>query len=305
MTPLILTALMLAQPPAHDVVPLWSGKAPHAIGESKFDKPTITIYKAPPDKANGTACVICPGGGYGFLADEHEGKDAALFLNKHGITAFVLHYRIASGERKGPLHPAPLEDAQRAIRTVRAKSKEWGIDPHRIGIWGFSAGGHLASTAGTHFDEGKSDGDTIDQVSCRPDFLILSYPVISTDKDVTHGGSMKNLIGDKPEDKLLEYYSNDKQVTSKTPPTFIFHTSEDVAVKPENAIRFYLACKKAKVSCELHMYSKGVHGVGLGTGWKDATTGKWRVAPEPAVASWPDRMIDWLGVQGFMAQAKR
>ncbi len=302
MTPLLLTALVLAQPCDVDLLPLWPGKAPHAVGESKFDKPTITVYLAPADKANGAACVICPGGGYGFLADEHEGRDAAVFLNKHGIAAFVLHYRIASGERKGPLHPAPMEDAQRAIRTVRAKAKDWNLDPKRIGIWGFSAGGHLASTAGTHFDDGKAEGDAIDKVGCRPDFLILSYPVISSEKGVTHGGSMKNLLGDKPDEKLLEYYSNDKQVTAKTPPTFIFHTSEDTAVVPENAIRFYLACKKAKVSCELHMYAKGVHGLGLGTGWKDAATGKWRIAPDASVAGWPDRLVEWLTAQGMMAK---
>lgn len=302
MTPLLLTAILLAQPPVNEVLPLWSGKAPHAVGDSPHDKPSVTVFKAPADKANGAACVICPGGGYGFLADEHEGKDAAVFLNKHGITALVLKYRIAQPDRKGPLHPAPLEDAQRAIRLVRSKAKEWGLDAKRIGIWGFSAGGHLASTAGTHFDDGKADGDDVDKVSCRPDFLILSYPVISTDPKVTHGGSVTNLIGKNPDAKLLEYYSNDKQVTAKTPPTFIFHTSEDTAVIPENAILFYLACKKAKVSCELHMYSKGVHGLGLGAGWKNAETGKWRIAPEPAVAGWPDRLVDWMGVQGVLGK---
>ncbi len=281
-----MTAMML-------VLALWSGKAPHAVGESKWDKPNITVYPAAKATANGAACIICPGGGYGFLADEHEGKDAALFLNKHGVTAFVLQYRIAQKDRPGPLLSAPLEDAQRAIRTVRFKAKEFGIDPTRIGIWGFSAGGHLASTAGTHFED-KTDGDEIDKQSCRPDFLVLAYPVISTDPKVTHSGSVKALLGDKPDAKLLEYYSNDKQVTAKTPPTFIFHTSEDTAVLPENALLFYSACKKAKVPCELHLYAKGTHGLGLGTGWKDAATGKWRIAPEPSVAGWPDRLIDWM-----------
>lgn len=299
MTPLLLTALILGQPPANEVLPLWTGKVPHAVGESKADKPSVTVFKA--EKPNGAACVICPGGGYGFLADEHEGKDAALFLNKHGVTAFVLQYRIATKERPGPLHPAPLEDAQRAIRLVRAKAKDYGIDAKKVGIWGFSAGGHLASTAGTHFDDGKAEGDDTDKLGCRPDFLILSYPVISTDKGVTHGGSVKNLLGDRPDAKLMEFYSNEKQVTAKTPPTFIFHTSEDTAVVPENAVRFYLACKKAKVSCELHLYAKGTHGVGLGTGWKDAANpGKWRIAPEPAVAGWPDRFAEWLTAQGVV-----
>ncbi|QEL15697.1 alpha/beta hydrolase [Limnoglobus roseus] len=282
------------------VLALWAGKAPHAVGDSKWDKPNVTVYPAPKATANGAACVICPGGGYGFLADEHEGRDAALFLNKHGVTAFVLQYRIAQPDRPGPLLSAPLEDAQRAIRTVRFKAKDFGIDPARIGIWGFSAGGHLASTAGTHFDD-KTDGDEIDRVSCRPDFLVLSYPVISTDPKVTHGGSVKNLLGDKPDAKLLEYYSNDKQVTAKTPPTFIFHTSEDTAVLPENALLFVQACKKAKVPCELHMYAKGVHGLGLGTGWKDAKDPtKWRIKPEPSVAGWPDCLIDWMAAQKLL-----
>jgi acetyl esterase/lipase len=300
MTPLLLTALVLGQPAANEVLPLWTGKVPHAVGESKADKPTVTVFKA--EQPNGAACVICPGGGYGFLADEHEGKDAALFLNKHGVTAFVLQYRIATKDRPGPLHPAPLEDAQRAIRLVRAKAKDYGIDVKKVGIWGFSAGGHLASTAGTHFDDGKPAGDDIDKLGCRPDFLILSYPVISTDKGVTHGGSVKNLLGERPDAKLLEYYSNEKRVTAKTPPTFLFHTSEDAAVVPENAVLFYLACKKAKVSCELHLYAKGVHGVGLGTGWKDAASGKWRIAPEPAVAGWPDRLAEWLTAQGVVGK---
>ncbi len=301
MTPLLLLTMMISPSAAPEVLPLWPGKAPHAVGDTATDQPSISVYLAPKEIANGAACVVCPGGGYGFLADEHEGKDAAVFLNKHGISAFVLKYRIVQPGRPGPLHPAPMEDAQRAIRTVRSKAKEWSIDPKKIGIWGFSAGGHLASTAGTHFDSGKTDGDAIDKASCRPDFLILSYPVISTEKGVTHGGSVKNLLGDKPDEKLLEYYCNDKRVTAETPPTFIFHTSEDKAVLPENAIRFYLACKKAKVSCELHMYAKGVHGLGLGTGWKDAA-GKWRIAPEPSVAGWPDRLMDWLAVQEIVTK---
>jgi acetyl esterase/lipase len=297
MTPLLLTLFVLGQTPTPEVVPLWEGKAPHATTDGKWDKPNIKVFRAAKETANGAACVICPGGGYGFLADEHEGEDAARFLNKHGVTAFVLQYRIAKDDRKGPLHPAPIEDAQRSIRHVRAKSTEYNIDPKRIGIWGFSAGGHLASTAGTHFDDGKPDGDAIDKVGCRPDYLVLSYPVISSDPAVTHKGSFANLLGAKPDEKLLEYYSNEKQVTEKTPPTFIFHTSEDTAVVPENAIRFYQACKKVKVSCELHLYAKGVHGLGLGTGWKNNATGKWNIAPDASVAGWPDRLVEWMKVQ--------
>jgi acetyl esterase/lipase len=300
MTPLLITLLALAQPPKTEIVPLWEGKAPHAVGDTKWDKPTVKVFRAPQESANGVGCIICPGGGYGFLADEHEGDDAARFLNKHGVTAFVLQSRVANNERPGPLHPAPMEDAQRAIRHARAKAKEYGLDAKKIGIWGFSAGGHLASTAGTHFDDGKNAGDEIDKVSCRPDFLVLSYPVISSDPAISHKGSFKNLLGDKQDEKMLEYYSNEKQVTEKTPPTFIFHTNEDNGVLPENAVRFYLACKAKKVSCELHLYAKGAHGIGLGTGWKNKTTGAWRIAPEPAVQSWPDRLIEWMVSQKIL-----
>src|SRR5262249_13762880 len=222
--PLLLT---LAAQPDQPVVPLWDVKAPHAIGDTATDKPTLTVYRAPPDKAKGAAVVVCRGGGYGGLAMDHEGKQVAEFLNGLGVSAFVLKYRLANKERPGPVHPAPLADAQRAIRLVRAKAKDYGIDPNRIGICGFSAGGHLASTAGTHFDLGNKerDADRIEMTSCRPDFLILSYPVITMEDGVTHAGSKRNLIGEKPDAKLVEFYSNEKQVTKDTPPTFIFHTS--------------------------------------------------------------------------------
>jgi acetyl esterase/lipase len=199
----------------------------------------------------------------------------------------VLKYRLANKERPGPLLAAPLTDAQRAIRTVRVKAADWGVDPKRVGIWGFSAGGHLASTAGTHFDAGLAEGDAIDKTSCRPDFLILAYPVITMEAGVTHGGSRNNLLGPKPDEKLIELYSNEKQVTKDTPPTFIFHTSADTAVVPENAVRFYLACKKAKVPVEMHIYEKGRHGVGLG---RDP---KW-TGGEKSVETWPDRLAEWM-----------
>jgi acetyl esterase/lipase len=281
--PLLLA--LVAADPAPKTFPLYPGKAPLAVGDTDTDKPTLTVYQ--PEKPNGAAVVVCPGGGYGFLADDHEGKQVAEFLNKIGVTAFVLKYRIVTRERPGPLMEAPLLDAQRAIRTVRAKAKEYGIDPNRVGIWGFSAGGHLASTATTHFDSGKKDGDDIDKVSCRPDFSILAYPVITMEAGVTHGGSRRNLLGDKPDAKLIELYSNEKQVTKNTPPVFIFQTSADTAVPAENAVRFYLACKKAGVPVEMHIYEKGRHGVGLG---RDP---KW-TGGEKSVATWPDRLTDWL-----------
>lgn len=287
MLPLVLS-LALAQPPAPQPFPLWDGKAPHAVGDSPADKPALTAYR--PAKPNGTAVVICPGGGYGFLADDHEGKQVAEFFAAKGVTAFVLKYRIVAKDRPGPLHPAPLTDAQRAIRTVRWKAKDYGIDESKVGIMGFSAGGHLASSAGTHFDSGSKVRGGVEQLeyrSCRPDFLIVAYPVISMEDGVTHGGSRKNLLGDRPDPKLVEYLSNDKAVTADTPPTFIFHTSADTVVLPENATRFYAALKAAKVPVEMHIYEKGKHGVGLGS---DA---KW-TGGEKSVATWPDRLTDWM-----------
>jgi len=280
-----------------ETVPLWTGKAPHAVGDSPADKPSITVFRAPEDKATGAAVVICPGGGYGFLADDHEGRQVAEFFNGIGVTAFVLKYRIVAKDRAGPLHPAPLEDAQRAIRLVRANAKAYGIDPKRIGIMGFSAGGHLASTAATHFDAGSRDrdADAIERTPCRPDFAILAYPVISMEEGTTHGGSKKNLLGDKPDPKLVESMSNERQVTKDTPPTFIFHTSADTAVLPENAIRFYTALKKADVPVELHIYEKGRHGVGLG---RDP---KW-TGGETSVATWPDRLSDWMKHRGLLTK---
>ncbi len=287
----LLLSLSAAQP-ANPVVPLWDGKAPHAVGDSDADKPSLKVFRA--EKPNGAAVVVCPGGGYGFLADDHEGKQVAEFLNTLGVTAFVLKYRIVTKDRPGPLHPAPLEDAQRAIRLVRAKAKEFGIDPKRVGIMGFSAGGHLASTAATHFNVGglKNDDD-VEKESCRPDFAILAYPVVTFDDAATHKGSRTNLIGANPDAKLVELYSNEKHVTKETPPTFIFHTNADTAVVPENAVRFYLACKKAGVPVEMHIYEKGRHGVGLG---RDP---KW-TGGEKSVATWPDRLADWMKSRGLL-----
>jgi acetyl esterase/lipase len=288
--PLLLT--LAAAQPDHPVIPLWDGKAPHAVGNSNADKPSLKVFKA--EKPNGTAVVVCPGGGYGFLADDHEGKQVAEWLNKHGVSAFVLKYRIVARDRPGPLHPAPLEDAQRAIQWVRFHAKDYGIDTKRVGIWGFSAGGHLASSAATHFKEDGLPGrDAVGAISSRPDFAILAYPVISMEDGVTHGGSKKNLLGSNPDAKLVELMSNEKQVTKNTPPTFIFQTSADTAVPAENAVRFYLACKKAGVPVEMHIYEKGRHGVGLGS------DPKW-TGGEKSVATWPDRLADWMKSRGLL-----
>ena len=289
----LLLAGLIGATPAE--IPLWEGPAPSSVGEEAKNRPTLTLFPAPADKANGTAVVVCPGGGYGALAADHEGKQVAEWLNARGISAFMLKYRITAGSaRPGPLHPAPMLDVQRAIRTVRAKAKEWNVDPNRVGVWGFSAGGHLASTAATHFDAGKADAaDPIDKVSSRPDFAILAYPVITFDPKVTHAGSVRNLIGDKPDPKLVEYYSNDKQVTKETPPTFLFHTDEDKAVLPMNSILFYAALKSAGVPAELHIFAKGRHGIGLGS---DA---KWS-GNEASVGVWPERLESWLKVRGLL-----
>jgi acetyl esterase/lipase len=263
---------------------LWPQGAPGAVGSEDRDQPTLSIYLPSTAKANGAAVVICPGGGYGALAVDHEGRQPAEWLNAHGVAAFVLKYRL------GPRyhHPAPLQDAQRALRMVRARANEWQVDPNRIGIWGFSAGGHLASTAGTHFEEGKLDaGEPMERVGSRPDFLILCYPVITFTPPYAHLGSRNNLLGKEADPKLVEDLSNDKRVTARTPPTFLFHTNEDKGVPPENSVQFYLALRKAGVPAELHIYEHGRHGVGL--------------APkDPVLSSWPDRLAAWLEGRGLL-----
>jgi acetyl esterase/lipase len=266
---------------------LWPQGAPDAKGQSDNDKPTLTISLPPADKANGAAVVICPGGGYGGLAMSYEGVEVGEWFNSFGVAAFVLKYR---HQGSGYQHPAPLQDAQHALRTVRARAAEWKVDPRRIGIMGFSAGGHLASTAGTHFDPGKPDAaDPIERAACRPDFLILCYPVISLTAGYTHQGSKKNLLGENPDPKLVESLSNELQVTSETPPTFLFLTDADTGVPAENSVSFYLALRKAKVPAEMHIYEKGPHGVGLGR-------------KLPAVSSWPNLCVDWLRGRGLLEQ---
>jgi acetyl esterase/lipase len=264
---------------------LWENGAPGALGQADTDKPTITAYRAPRG-SSGTAIIVAPGGGYGALAMEHEGRQWAYWYNAMGITAFVLKYRL------GPRyhHPIELGDAQRAIRTVRARAAEFSIVPDRIGMMGFSAGGHLASTAATHFDAGKSDSpDTIERVSSRPDFLILGYPVISFDPAVTHMGSLRNLLGDNPDPKLVENLSNELQVTPQTPPTFIFHTTNDNGVPVENSVRFYLALRKAKVPVEMHLFENGPHGVGM-------------ALSDPSLSVWPSLLMNWLRARGLLTK---
>ena len=266
---------------------LWPDGAPDAKGVEDGDKPALTLYLPAKEKANGAAVVIFPGGGYGHLAMDHEGHQIAEWLNSLGVAGFILQYR----HRKtgaGYGHPAPLQDAQRAIRMVRSRAGQWNVDPNRVGIIGFSAGGHLASSAGTHFQTRYYEAaDAIDQVSCRPDFMILMYPVISFTEWYTHKGSRANLLGEEPDEILVENLSNEKQVTPETPPTFLALADDDKVVPPENSISFYLALRKANVPAEMHIYEKGGHGFGPGTN-------------KGAVSSWMARCADWMRGRGLL-----
>jgi acetyl esterase/lipase len=263
---------------------LWPSGAPGALGSEPADQPSLTPFVLAKGSGTGAAVIVCPGGSYVNLSMDKEGYAVAKFLNTLGISAFVLKYRL------GPRyhHPIELGDAQRAIRTVRSRAAEYGFQADRIGIMGFSAGGHLASTAGTHFDAGNaSAADAIDRASSRPDFLVLCYPVISFTTYV-HAGSRKNLLGDNPDPKLVELLSNELQVTKDTPPTFLFHTTTDATVPVEDSVMFYSALRKAGVPAELHIYERGPHGVGL--------------APaDPVLSTWPGRLADWLRIHGWAA----
>lgn len=266
---------------------LWPEGAPGAQGREPADIPTLTPYLPPPGKATGAAVIVCPGGGYARLA-EHEGRPVAEWLNTIGVTAFVLKYRLGPRYQ----HPAPLLDAARAIRTLRARAAEWKLDPERIGILGFSAGGHVAATAGTHFDAGRPDAaDKIERAGSRPNLLILIYPVI-TMREMTHAGSKKNLLGAEPKDELVALLSNEEQVTKETPPAFLVHTVNDAGVPVENSMMFAAALRKAGVPFELHFYERGPHGFGLG-----ARSG----TPDPILATWPGHCADWLRLHNFAA----
>jgi acetyl esterase/lipase len=268
------------------VIPLWEHGAPGALGHEDSDRPTLTLYEPLYASKTGTAVIVAPGGGYGFLAMNHEGRQVANWLNAHGITAFVLKYRL------GPRyhHPIELGDAQRAIRLVRSRAAEFHLKPDHIGMMGFSAGGHLASSAGTHFDEGNpAASDPIDRASCRPDFLVLGYPVITFVAPYAEKGSRKNLLGENPDPKLERELSSELQVTAKTPPTFLFSTTADTVVPVENTIDFYLALKKAGVPAEMHVFQNGPHGVGL-------------AMDNPALTEWTVLLANWLRENGFMGK---
>ncbi len=263
-------------------IPLWHDGAPGAKGQDPEDIPTISLYQPVARLSTGAAIVICPGGAYQNLAD-HEGHSIAVWLNGLGITAVVLKYRLAPRYH----HPAPLQDVTRAMRTVRARAREWGVDPDRIGVMGFSAGGHLAATIATHFDAGDpSATDPIERVSSRPTIAVLAYPVISMADGITHAGSRSNLLGPDPSPALIAELSNDQHVTLKTPPTFLFHTADDPVVPVENSFLFAAALRSAKVPYELHVFEHGAHGVGLAQDGSE-------------LSIWPTLLQHWLTMHGF------
>ena len=291
MRPLLLLLLTILFAPAAPAGParilLWPSGAPEAKGQTENDQPRLEYYPAAKARANGAAVIVCPGGGYGALASDHEGLQPALYFNSIGVTAYVLFYRLGP---HGYHHPVQLNDAKRALRLVRSRAGENSIDPARIGTMGFSAGGHLAATAGTLYDAGgPTAADPVDRVSSRPDFMVLCYPVASFDPAITHKGSVKNLLADRADDPTLrEKLSSEKNVTAQTPSVFLFHTTADASVSVKNSLRLYEALKRAGVATELHAYQNGPHGVGLMPG-------------DPILGTWPGLLTAWLRSNEFLS----
>ncbi len=276
---LIVAASAAAQTP----IRLWEGDAPNALGKEPVDIPIITPYPAAKDIATGAAVLICPGGGYSTVVDVKEGSAIAEWLNSIGVSAFVLKYRV--GPRCG--QPNPMLDASRAMRLIRYRAKEWSVDPKRLAIMGFSAGGHLASTIATHFDGGQTDSkDPIERESSRPDLQILVYPVITMGVN-THGGSRLNLLGTDPTPEMIAFYSNELQVRPDSPPAFIVHSTEDQKVPYEHSLKYAAALAEKKIPFELHLYEKGPHGFGL-------------AKTDPILSTWTAHLAAWLKVHGFV-----
>jgi acetyl esterase/lipase len=245
--------------------------------------PSITAFIAPKEKATGAAVLICPGGGYGILAASHEGSDFAKWFNDRGISAFVLKYRLPNEKAMTNQHEVPLMDAMEAMKLIRQNAKKWNIDSNKIGVMGFSAGGHLAATLSTHYNMGERASE-----EAKPNFSMLIYPVISLAPSISHGGSRDNLLGPYKSDELIKYYSNELQVSAKTPPAFLVHAMDDGAVPVENSIEYYLALKKFKTSAEMHLYPVGGHGYGFRTEGKGS------------LANWPAAMEGWLKSFSYM-----
>ncbi|MDE3105705.1 MAG: alpha/beta hydrolase [Acidobacteriota bacterium] len=272
---------------AGKTIPLWQNGAPAAQGTDEIDTPTLTIYLPAGENATRTGVLVAPGGGYQHLSMQKEGSDIAAWLNARGVAAFVLKYRL------GPKyhHPVEIGDAQRAIRLVRAHAAEYGIDPSHLGMWGFSAGGHLTATAGTRFDAGDpASADPISRQSSRPDFLVLAYPVITLKEPLAHAGSRKYLLGDTPDPALVASLSAETQVTKDTPPTFLFATADDKTVPVQNSVMFYTALVEAGVPVEMHLFQHGAHGAGL-------------AAANPQLRVWPELLAKWMRENGWMAPA--
>jgi acetyl esterase/lipase len=295
---LFAAAVPLAQAAAPAPLPLWPEGVPGAragLGPERSDdgrsanvsEPTLTVYGPAPDRANGTAVIICPGGGYVHVSTAREGEQYAIWLSSLGITSFVLKYRM---QEFG--HPAPLQDVLRAVRLVRSHAADLRIRPDRIGVMGSSAGGHLAASAGTLFDHplGRT-GAALDAVSARPDFLVLMYPVIAMEGPAAHAGSRKALLGDHPSADALRLMSVEKQVSARTPPTLLIHTQEDASVPVENSILFYQALVKAKVPAEMYLFEHGAHGMAMRQGLGTAS-------------NWPRRAEEWLKDKGLLDPAK-
>jgi acetyl esterase/lipase len=247
--------------------------------------PDLTVFLPAPEKANGAAVMICPGGGYGTLAFDHEGNAIAKWLNDNGIAGIILKYRLPSDRIMKDKSVGPLQDAQEAMRVIRRHAPEWKIDPMKVGVIGFSAGGHLASTISTHYDEIVYD--VKDGTSARPDFSLLIYPVVSMDTLVTHRGSRNNLLGLNPGNDLVQRFSNELQITADTPPAFLVHSSDDNAVPVMNSIGYYKGLQNNKIQAELHIFQKGGHGYGLAVG-------------KGTESSWPDLCIKWLKAIGLI-----
>lgn len=290
----LLASLLQLNSTAQTLIPLYDGKIPNSLPaenqEQEVDQktlknvsvPSLLMYSPEKGTANGTTIIVCPGGGYASLVMKKEGYRMAEYLTKLGITVFILKYRLPDNRIMPDKSIGPLQDAQRAIQLVRENSAKWGLDARKIGMMGFSAGGHLVASAGTHFTTPLIENKL--NTSLRPDFMVLIYPLISFQKNLLHPGSLNRLLGEKPEPDKVKLFSNELQVTSQTPPTFLTHASDDVKVNVLNSVVFYEALQNAKVPSEMHLYSKGGHGFGS----------------SPTLDEWMMRCENWLKVSGFL-----